>query len=119
VFDTAQDFFTSNRYKKLKLEFTASRKRQFDYALVSDYRCKYARKVGYNPCPRKIRICFMSHCQEVKVESTHDDHQEHLHEVDSQANINKSSSNYRCSPRMTEFIEQCVKNHGKPKVALR
>ena len=119
VFDTAQDFFASNRYKKLKLEFTASRKRQFDYALVSDYRCKYARKVGYNPCPRKIRICFMSHCQEVKVESTHDDHQEHLHEVDSQANINKSSSNYRWSPRMTEFIEQCVKNHGKPKVALR
>ena len=119
VFDTAQDFFASTRFKKLKLDFTASRKRQFEYAQVSEYRCKYARKVGYTPCQRKIRICFMSHCQEVKVESTHEDNQEHLHEEDSQANINKSTSNYRWSPRMTEFIEQCVKNHGKPKVALR
>ena len=119
VFDTAQDFFDSNRHKMLKLEFTASRKRQFDYALVSEYRCKYARKVGYHHCPRKVRVCFMSHCQEVKVESTHDDNLEHLHDEDREANINKSSNNYRWSTRMTEFIEQCVKNHGKPKVALR
>ena len=119
VFDTAKDFFDSNRFKQLKSEFTVSRKRQFDYAQVSEYRCKFARKVGYNPCPRKIRICFMSHCQEVKVESTHDDNLEHLHEEDNHANMNKSSCNYRWSPRMTEFIEQCVKNHGKPKVALR
>ena len=75
--------------------------------------------MGYNLCPRKIWICFLSHCQEVKVESTFDDNQEHLHEEDSQTNIIKFSSNYRWSPRMTEFIEQCVKNHGKPKVALR
>ena len=38
VFDTAQDFFASTRFKKLKLDFTASRKRQFEYAQLSEYR---------------------------------------------------------------------------------
>ena len=46
VFENAQEFFASNTNKKLKQEFTVSRKRQFEYALVTEYRCKFSRKIG-------------------------------------------------------------------------
>ena len=118
VFDDAQEFFASNIYKKLKQDFTVSRKRQFEYAHVIEYRCRFSRKVGYLPCTLKMRVSFLSHCQEVKIETNHIS-QEHLHEEDPQADLNKISINYRWTPKMTDFIEQCVKNHGKPKVALR
>ena len=107
VFENAQEFFASNTNKKLKQEFTVSRKRQFEYALVTEYRCIL-----------KMRIFFLSHCQEVRIESNQS-RQEHLREEDRQADLNKTSSNYRWTPKMNEFIKQCVKNHGKPKVAIR
>ena len=118
VFPTAPEFYASDLAKKISDDYTASRKRQFNYAEITEYRCTYARKLGFQPCPRKMRVLFMSHCQEVRVETSHDCPQ-HLHEEDSQSLLNHPSSNYRWSTRMNEIIEQCVANHGKPKVAIR
>lgn len=118
VFSTAPEFFASDLAKRIEREYTVSRKRQFNYAEVIEYRCKFARKLGFQPCQRKMKVLFMSHCQEVRVESSHDC-PEHNHEVDQQSLQNKASSSYRWSPKMIEYIEQCVINHGKPKVALR
>ena len=115
-FENAQDFFASDLSKKLKKEFTAARKRQFEYAEVHEYRCKYSRKKGYLSCQWKMRVLFLSHCQAVRVEST-ESFQTHVHELDS-VNINAACT-YRWTPMMNEFVEQCVQNHGKPKVALR
>ena len=113
MFPTTRDFLTSPLMEQIKKEFTASRKRQFDFALVHEYRCKYARKVGYLPCPWKLKVNFMSHCQEVRLETT-GGCQNHLHEEDVLL-TNRGSSNYRWTPRMNEFIEQCVQNRGKPR----
>ena len=117
-FDDAPEFHASDLHKKIAKEFTASRKRQFEYAEVTEYRCKFARKKRFLPCPWRIRVLMLSHCQAVKVEST--EHcQEHVHEVDKNTALASASGNYIWTPRMNEFVEQCVQNHGKPKVALR
>ena len=80
-FDNAPDFFSSNLATKIEKEFTASRKRQFQYAMVTEYRCKFARKKKFQPCPWKLRVLFLSTCQRVQVEST--EHcQDHVHEVE-------------------------------------
>ena len=68
-FETASAFLDSDIAKKIFKEFTTSRKRQFLYAQVTEYRCKFARKKKFQPCPWKIRVLFLSHCQGVKVES--------------------------------------------------
>ena len=50
-FENAPEFFSSDLAKKIEKEFTASRKRQFQYAMVTEYRCKFARKKNFQPCP--------------------------------------------------------------------
>ena len=117
-FDDASSFHASNLHKKIIKEFTATRKRQFEYAEVTEYRCKFARKKRFLPCPWKVRVLLLSHCQAVRVEST--EHcQEHVHEVDNKTGLASASGNYIWTPQMNEFVVQCVQNHAKPKVALR
>ena len=117
-FDNAPDFFNSNLATKIEKEFTASRKRQFQYAMVTEYRCKFARKKKFQPCPWKLRVLFLSTCQRVQVEST--EHcQDHVHEVETGLDVSNPSGNYAWTPQMNDFIDQCISNHGKPKVALR
>ena len=118
VFTTAPDYFESDLCKKISSDYTATRKRQFNYAEIIEYRCKYARKLRFLPCPIKMRVLFLSHCQEVRVETSHDC-QDHQHEEDFQYLRNKKSSNYRWSSQMNDIIDQCVTNNGKPKVAMR
>ena len=118
-FSNAPEFYSSDLAKKISKEFTASRKRQFQYAEVIDYRCKFARKKQYQPCPWKIRVLLLSHCQGVHVESS--EHcQDHIHEVQKEINsTGNPSGNYLWTPEMNNYIEQCINNHGKPKVLLR
>ena len=119
VFTTAPDYFASDLCKNISKNYTATRKRQFNYAEIIEYRCKYARKLGFLPCPIKMRVLFLSHCQEVRIETSHEC-QDHQHEEEAPSLLNnKKSSNYRWSSRMNDIIEQCVSNHGKPKVAMR
>ena len=80
-FENAPEFFSSDLARKIEKEFTASRKRQFQYAMVTEYRCKFARKKKFQPCPWKLRVLFLSTCQRVQVEST-EDFQDHVHEVE-------------------------------------
>ena len=117
-FDTASLFFDSDIAKKIFKEFTISRKREFQYAQVTEYRCKFARRKHYQPCPWKIRVLFLSHCQGVKVEST-EDCQDHTHVEKTSIIAANPGGNYNWTPKMVEFIEQSVNNHGKPKVLLR
>ena len=72
AFSTAPEFFASDLAKQIERDYTASRRRQFNYAKVIEYRCKYARKLGFQPCQRKMKVLFMSHCQEVRVETSHE-----------------------------------------------
>ena len=118
-FDDAPQFYSSDLAKKIKKEFTAARKRQFQYAEVTEYRCKFARKKHYQPCPWKLRVLFLSHCQVVQVEST--EHcQDHVHQVETDVNsTGNPSGNYLWTPEMNNFVEQCINNHGKPKVLMR
>ena len=117
-FENAPDFFSSDLARKINKEFTASRKRQFQYAMVTEYRCKFARKKKFQPCPWKLRVLFLSTCQRVQVEST--EHcQDHVHEVEAGLCAANPSGNYAWTPQMNDFIDQCISNHGKPKVVLR
>ena len=118
-FDNAPKFYSSELATKINKEFTASRKRQFQYAQVTDYRCKFARKKQYQPCPWKLRVLFLSHCQSVRVESS--EHcQDHIHQVKTDINsTGTTSGNYLWTPEMNNYVQQCINNHGKPKVLLR
>ena len=116
IFSSSELFFASTVYGVIKEEFVSARKRQFGYGLVQEYRCKYARKVGFTSCPIKYRVVFLSHCQDVRVERT-EDYQEHVHE---EANTNnKKTLNYFWTTTMTELINQCIQNHSKPRVVMR
>ena len=117
-FETASAFLDSDIAEKIFKEFTTSRKRQFLYAQVTEYRCKFARKKNFQPCPWKIRVLFLSHCQGVKVESS-EDCQDHIHVEKTSLITGNPGGNYNWTPKMNEFIDQCVSNHGKPKVVLR
>ena len=117
-FETASAFLESDFAQKIFKEFTTSRKRQFQYAQVTEYRCKFARKKNFQPCPWKIRVLFLSHCQGVKVESS-EDCQDHIHVEKTSLIAGNPGGNYNWTPKMNEFIDQCVSNHGKPKVVLR
>ena len=50
-FDTIAAYKESPTYKDIVENFTCMRKRSPDYADTEHFVCKFARKVGYNPCP--------------------------------------------------------------------
>ena len=79
-FSTSEEFLSSDLQKKIKVEFVKIRNRQFLYALVQEYRCKYAKKSGYLPCPWVLRVIISSTDMGVKVET--DGNSEHHHEQD-------------------------------------
>ena len=68
-FSTSEEFLASDLQKKIKAEFVKIRNRQFSYALVQEYRCKYAKKSGYLPCPCVLRVIISSTDMGVKVET--------------------------------------------------
>ena len=79
-FDTAENFLESDLKVKIKAEFVKMRSRQFVYALVEEYRCKYGKKSGYLPCSFALKVIFASTEQTVTVET--DCNAEHVHEPD-------------------------------------
>ena len=42
--------------KILKKEFSCRKNREFDYADIAEYECKFRRRVGFIPCPWKIKV---------------------------------------------------------------
>ena len=55
-FENAEDYKASDIAKKLEKEFSCRKNREFDYADVADYECKFRRRVGFLPCPWRIKV---------------------------------------------------------------
>ena len=53
-FENANEYMESEIAKKIEKEFTARKQREYSYADVKMYNCKFSRKVGYLPCPWRI-----------------------------------------------------------------
>ena len=66
------------------------------------YECKYSRKVGFKPCPLKMRVSFLSHNSQVIVERLEEEGQ-HVHEEDEESR-GQPSSNYRWTEEIYLFI---------------
>ena len=78
-FSSSELYFSSSLYKVIKKDLVSARKRQFEYSLVQEYGCKFARKVGIIACPLKYRVLFLAHCQDVRLEII-EGNEEHIHQ---------------------------------------
>jgi hypothetical protein len=58
-FENAKDFKSSEIAKKLEQEFSCRKSREFQYADVMEYDCKFRRRVGYLPWPWKLKVCLI------------------------------------------------------------
>ena len=101
-FPNAEEYEKSEIASKLKREFSLRKNREYEYADVLEYECKFKRRVGYKPCPLKMRVSFLSHNTEVRVEGL-EDLVEHVHEEDLEI-LTNTSSNYRWTDEMTKII---------------
>ena len=61
-FKNANEYKASDIAKKLKEEFSCRKNREFEYADVAEYECKFRRRVGFLPCPwrLKVMLCIIS-----------------------------------------------------------
>ena len=50
-FENATEYKESDIAQKIEKESTARKQREYSYADVKMYHCKFSRKVGYLPCP--------------------------------------------------------------------
>ena len=55
-FGTANDFKESEIAQRLDKEFSMRKTREYDYADVLEYECKFSRRVGFLPCPWKMKV---------------------------------------------------------------
>ena len=55
-FANAKDFKDSDTAKILAEEYSLRKRREFDWADVLEYECKYKRRVGFVPCPMKMKV---------------------------------------------------------------
>ena len=55
-FANATEFKSSTIAKRLADEFSCRKNREFQYADVQEYECKFMRRVGYLPCPWKLKV---------------------------------------------------------------
>ena len=116
-FENANEYMESEIAKKIEKEFTARKQREYSYADVKMYNCKFSRKVGYLPCPWQIKLSFMSDSPAVTVE-TIDGVEEHKHEVDPQHAANQGAV-FKWTDEQTNVIEHDLKNGRYPNVILR
>ena len=55
-FSNATEFKNSDIAKKLEADFTNRKTREYDFADVLEYECRFKRRVGYLPCPMKMKV---------------------------------------------------------------
>ena len=55
-FKNTKEYKDSDIAKKLEKEFSCRKSREFEYADVSEYECKFRRRVGFLPCPWRIKV---------------------------------------------------------------
>ena len=59
-FNNPKAYEDSNVLEELKENYAVKRKREYDYATVHNYVCKYFYRSQYLPCQKEIRIVFPS-----------------------------------------------------------
>ena len=115
-FKNAEDFSKSEIKKNVLKNFSRRKNRNFEYGVVENFVCKYARKVGYQPCPLKYKVTYFSTSFDVMVESN-DCNEVHIHEEDAEAV--EHSKQFRWTNKQTDIITTGVLNHAKPNVIKR
>ena len=55
-FANAAEYEASAIAKKIQEEFSCRKNREFQYADVLEYDCKFRRRVGYLPCPWRLKV---------------------------------------------------------------
>ena len=116
-FATANEYVDSDIGKKIVEEFTSRKSREFDYADVKIYHCRYSRRVGFKPCPWMFKVSFLTRCSDVIVE-TNDGLMDHLHDEDPEYELNPGAV-FKWTEEMNKIIEEGVVNHAKPNVIKR
>ena len=103
----------SNFLVELKETHTSKRKREYEYAKVHNYVCKYFQKKGFIHWQQETRIIFPSDSFEVIIQEAN--RHEHIRDADY---IDKSVG-HRWSRQATEIIVMGIKNGAVPKVIQR
>ena len=116
-FESAKEFHDSEIGKKIVAEFTVRKDREFNYADVKIYHCKFSRRVGFKPCPWIFKVSYLTHSSNVVVE-TNDGLEHHVHEVDEEYEQNPGAV-FKWTDEMTKILEESEKNHNKPNYTLR
>lgn len=116
-FVNVEQYNKSEVKKKLSEDFSRRKNRAFEYGDVENFVCKFARKVGFLPCPLKYKVTFMSTSFDVIVEST-DATEKHNHEEDPENNLDNAKQ-FRWNKEQTDIITEGVINHAKPNVIKR
>ena len=117
-FETIAAYKESPTHKAIVENFTCMRKRSPDYGDTEHLVCKYARKVGYNPCPVQYMVVFFSHNDEVSVACAAGC-KEHIHTVDDAADVDRGSVNFKWTNEQTEMIKLCVQNEQTRPALIR
>ena len=55
-FPNSQEFKDSDIAEKIEKEFSRRKFREFEFADVAEYECKFRRRVGIIPCPYKLKV---------------------------------------------------------------
>ena len=116
-FATAKEYVDSDIGKKIVEEFTSRKSREFDYADVKIYHCRYSRRFGFKPCPWMFKVSFLTRGSDVIVE-TNDGLMDHLHDEDPEYELNPGAV-FKWTEEMNKIIEEGVVNHAKPNVIKR
>ena len=116
-FETVEEYFASDLFKKISDDFTLRRKHEWDYGDIEIHTCKFARRIGFLPCPWQLKVSFLSTSDAVVVETT-DEASDHRHEEDHDY-VQEGSSMFRWSSAATAIVTTGVKNEARPKIILR
>ena len=116
-FSNVEDYKKSKKKEELVNGFSRRKNKSYEYGDVENFVCRFARKVGYQGCPMKYKVTFMSTATEVSIESnnpaeTHD-HSKHAEEDIDTLKV------FRWTKEQTDIITVGVKNCAKPNVILR
>ena len=116
-FDTIDAYKQSSVYEDIRSNFTCMRKRSPDYADTEHFICKFARKVGFLPCPVQYMVVFYSHNDVVSVACA-DGQSEHAHEVD-ESGEGSAGVNFKWTQAQTNLIKNCVQNEQTRPAIIR
>ena len=103
-YNNPKTFEDSNILDELKENYLIKRRREYEYATVHNYVCKYSQREKFLPCRKEIRIVFPSDSLEVFVQECNQ--HEHIENPDF---IDKSLV-FKWSQQATDIVVMGIKN---------